>query len=68
VEGCGILDELMASIFCIIPVQPSNSFVGSNPTRASTTSGVSSICNRVGKRGPKERADAKYDAHAAEIT
>ena len=29
---------------------------------------VSSICNRVGKRGSKERADAKYDAHAAEIT
>ena len=33
-EGCGIRDELMASIFCIIPVQPSNSFVGSNPSRA----------------------------------
>ena len=34
-EGCGVRDELMASIFCTIPVQPYNSFVASNPTRAS---------------------------------
>jgi len=28
---------------------------------------VSSICNRIGKRGSKEREDAKDNAHAAEI-
>jgi hypothetical protein len=39
VEGCGIRDELMVSIFSTIPVQPYNSFVGSTPTCASKISG-----------------------------